>query len=472
MIRITLSRQVRLKLSVIGFVIFVLFPQPGYSGALADELYFTFKLNSVLPATPSSLLVLSPSFIKVPAGTVLSVHLLRGDQFISTSKLTFQKAFESERLIPSVPIASFVPSGGGGGAGQPLPNATLISGVADLAKVATEPSQYRLLWVLTEGIMGTPGRAVVTGSPVSFVDLQLTAVTASALVGDQKPGSILFFNRYTSSPSNPSREDTQLNLTNSSSTSPVFIRLFLVNGSSCDTTTIDLCLTPQQTVNFQMSDLDPGVKGYAIAVAMNAQGQPIRFNWLIGNAIVKQTASNLAGSFSSIMGAVAVAKRSQEDVPNQNGLAEMLFDDLNYDRLPGQVAFDSVPSQANALNLTTLSLYRPLPDLRGGPGVVPLKLSAWGQGSGGDVPATSGNLSTACYTDVAVGSLRLSPITVAQILPSGSTGWFAVMANDNLPVLGAQLTSGGFSGGNNSRPLTFSAEYKITLAVQPVTCPQ
>lgn len=450
---------------------------PGIQAATAspgDALYFLLTPNSSLPASPSSLLIQSPSYFDVPAGAVLTVHLMRGDTLVATSTLTFQQAYLNQLQLPAVPVAAFIPPGSPTGGGQPLPNATLEAGTADLTKVALEPSAYRLLWLLSAGVMGTPGRATVFGPPVGLatLDLKLSAVSSALLVGDQKPGSVLFFNRYSSNASNTSREDTTINLTNTSPTQTAYVRLFLITGATCQPAEVQLCLAPQQTVSLLMSDLDPGVKGYAMAVATNLQGEPIQFNWLTGNAILRQPGSNISGSYSSVLGAVAIAKRKEGNVPNTNGLAEMSFDDVNYDRLPGQIAFDSVPSQISATNATLLSIFRPLADLSGTASSVSVQITGWGQNGQGQVASSTGNLSSACYSEVTMGTFRLQPTPISQLLPSGATAWFAASANDLLPLLGAQFNSGEFNSGGNARPLTFSAEYKIKIPVTPVTCPQ
>lgn len=461
-----------IHLSLIVIFLLAAGSQAGVAGvAFSDALYFSLSPATPLPSQPSSLLIQSPSVIKVPRGAVLSVHLLRGDTWVATSTLEFQQALDNERLVPPVPIASFVPTGSPTDSGQPLPGATLTSGAADLTQIAGDPSRYRLLWILSSGEMATPGRAVATGSPVGFVDLKLSAVSAASLVGDQKPGSALFFNRFTSSASNSTFENTKINITNTSPISSVNIRLFLINASTCETTNYGICLAAQQTMSFETSDLDPGVKGYIVAVATNAQGEPIQFNWLIGNAIVKQSAPNLGRQFTSILGALAIAKRNSNVVVNSGGSAEMIFDDVQYERLPGQVAFDSVPSQFNGQNTTTISLYRPLTNLAGEVASSNVQLSAWGKNDQNQVVASGGNVSAVCYSDFAVSALRFTPTTVAQLLPSGSTAWFAASTLDGQPLLGAQLNSGEFNGGSNARPLTFVTEYRIRVPVTAVTCP-
>lgn len=467
------SNSVRLSRFLLAFfaaMIFTVVQTQASTAYFGDALYFSLMPNSTLPTSPSSLLVQSPSYIDVPAGAVLTVHLMRGETIVATSTLTFQQATLKPTLVPSVPVASFVPTGTSTGGGQPLENATLVAGQADLTRVAMEPSQYKLLWALSNGVMGTPGRVIVTGVPVSFVDLKLSAVSAASLIGDQKPGSVLFFNRYTSSASNPTRDNSTLNITNTSPTTSAFVRLFLVSGTTCQPTEIQLCLAAQETVSLLMSDLDPGVRGYAMAVATNSQGQPIQFNWLTGNVVVRQTASNVSGAYSSLLGAVALAKRKDGTIANVNGLAEMIFDDVNYDRLPGQVAFDSVPSQVGASNLTLVSLYRPLTDFTSIPSAA-VQITGWSKNNSGVVATSAGNLTSTCYSDVLMSTFRLQPTVINQFIPSGATGWFAASSVDLLPLMGSQFNTGEFNGGNNARPLAFSAEYKIRIPVAVVTCP-
>jgi hypothetical protein len=435
-----------------------------------DALYFSLLPVSPLPTQPSSLLIQSPSVINVPQGALLSVHLLRGDILVATSTLEFQQAFESDRVVPPVPIAAFVPAGSPTDGGQPLPGAKMTSGAADLNRLAGDLSRYRLMWVLSSGVMATPGRAVATGSTIGFVDLKLSAISAATAVGDQKPGSVLFFNRYTSSASNPALEDTKLNLTNTSPNATAYVRLFLVNSATCETTDYGICLAAQETMSLQLSDLDPGVKGYLVAVATNPQGEPIQFNWLIGNVIVKQSAANIGRLFTAVLGGMAIAKRNSSVVANTNGVAEMIFDDVNYERLPGQIAFDSVPSQFNGSNSTTVSLFRPTPNLTGEVTSTSVQLTAWGRDDQNEVISTGGNVLATCYSDFAVVALRFNPTTIAQLLPTGATAWFAASSVEGQPLMGSHLNSGDFNGGGNARPLTFVTEYKIRVPVTPVTC--
>lgn len=484
MIQNTLQRNCRRNfISSFSFVIVVLSmlalsrtPLLAATSSFGDALYFSLTPSANLPVTPSSLIINSPTYIDVPAGAKLSVYLMRGDNVISTSTLTFQNAYFNPQVFIPGQVASFVlPGASGASSGPTLQGATLAAGETDLAKIAMEPNAYRIMWVLSAGLMNAPSRAVITGGASSFmfVDLKLSAVSAAVRAGDQKPGSVLFFNRYTSSASNSTREDTIFNVTNTNPATSAYLRLFLVNGASCQTTELQLCLLAQQTVRFQMSDIDPGVKGYVIAVATNVLGEPIQFNWLTGNAILKQPGGNINGSYGSNLSALAVAKRKDGNVPNTNGLAEMVFDDVNYDRLPAQIAFDGVPSQSASSNATLLSLYRPVTDLTGAVPNATVQVTGWGGvDNQGKIISSTGNTTSACYSELAMGTFRLLPTPINQLIPSGTTAWFAASSTDLLPLLGTQFNSGEFNSGSNARPLSFTTEYKIRIPVAAVSCPQ
>jgi hypothetical protein len=451
-------------LALLGLLISPAFLRRGIAG---DTMYFSLQALAPLPAAPSSLLVQSPTFINVPAGAMLSVHLLRGENLIATSTLRFAEAYANQALLPPVPIASFVPPGDPAVPGQPLPGATLAPGQADLAALAAAPGEHRLLWTLSEGVIGTPGRAVVTGAQVGFVNLKLALVSPAARPAEPKPGSVLFFHRYSSNPTNTAREDTTLSLTNTHPAESAKVRLFLVSAASCQPVEFSVCLTPRQTLNALMSDIDPGIKGYVIAIACDAAGQPAQFNWLIGHTQVKQPSPMTGLPFDAALSALTVAKRAPGTVTASGGAAEMVFDDVMYDRLPGQIAADNVPSQSGGLNATTLAVYRPLANLAGGAATDTVQLSAYSDTGA----ASSAAVSLTCYRDLSVASLRLNPITLSNLLPAGVTAWLALSGNEALPLLGAQLNAGRFTGGAAARALAFSAEYRIRVPVNTPVCP-
>jgi hypothetical protein len=202
-----------------------------------------------------------------------------------------------------------------------------------------------------------------------------------------------------------------------------------------------------------------------IVVATDATGKPIQFNWLTGSSVLKN------GALSYGLNAHAVAKRDAAVVtPGGDNLAELIFDDVNYDRLPSQIAFEGIQSQANGANATTLSLYRPLANLA--LGATSTSVQVTGRNTTSPISSTTGGVSLACYTEIAVSNLRLAPVTVANLLPSGNTGWLSASVADNKPVLGVHFNMGAFNGGLSARPLAYAPEYRIKIPLANLTCGQ
>ena len=89
---------------------------------------------------------------------------------------------------------------------------------------------------------------------------------ATSEINDQKAGSILFYNIYTSSTANPGAQNTRFNITNTSDQFAAFVHLFFVEGATCSVADRYVCLTANQTTTFLASEQDPGTTGYVVAV--------------------------------------------------------------------------------------------------------------------------------------------------------------------------------------------------------------
>ncbi|MFN7926711.1 MAG: choice-of-anchor Q domain-containing protein [Blastocatellia bacterium] len=103
----------------------------------------------------------------------------------------------------------------------------------------------------------------------------------------QRAGSLLAFPYYTSKVAE--QKDTRLTVSNIGERR-AWVHLFFVDGTSCQQADQFLCLTPNASFSFKTSEYDPEATGFALAVAVDAQGNPVQNNVLIGNAFVRDGA--------------------------------------------------------------------------------------------------------------------------------------------------------------------------------------
>ena len=140
-------------------------------------------------------------------------------------------------------------------------------------------------------------------------------------INDQRTGSLLIYNYYTSNTS--AAQNTLISMTNTNTAVGVNVRLSFVNGVNGQISYSGLTFAPGQTTTFLMSDVDPGTTGYLIANALSDFGAPLQFDYLMGLATI-----TLASGHQATLGALAVPT-------NANG---------SYAALPRQLALDQVPS--------------------------------------------------------------------------------------------------------------------------------
>jgi len=285
-------------------------------------------------------------------------------------------------------------------------------------------------------------------------------------------GSVLIFNLHASNPANQNSEDTRINLTNTDPARMARVHLFFVDGVACSVADSYICLTPNQTASFLTSDLDPGTTGYIIAVAVDAQGCPTHFNYLIGDEYVKLSgghAANLpAEAISAIAGAPPACDKSSTT-------ATLKFDGVSYQMLPRMLAVDNLPSRAGG-NDTLLVLNRISGNLSGS-------------------VDTLGSISGILYNDTETGysfgfsggcQLRSTlnnnfPRTTPrydQVIPAGRSGWMKLWTSADTAILGAMInfnpntatSSGAFNQGHNLHKLRLTAAASLTIPVIPPNC--
>jgi len=367
-----------------------------------------------------------------------------------------------------------------------IPNASTVLYTATLAPSQTATVTYQA----QVGGLVTPGTILCSNLTVSFgggppltVQVCLTAdcpavgpgsiFPPSSEVSDQKAGSVLFYNFYTSSASGPHAEDTRINLTNIHPVLSVRVHLFFVEGPTCSVADSVLCLTPNQTASFRASDLDPGTNGYIVAVAIDSQGCPTNFNYLIGDEYVKLStghAANLgAEAFSALAGGLPLC--------NENSVtAQLNFDGISYNRAPRVLALDNIPSRVGG-NDTLLVINRFGGNLATG-------------------AARLGPIFGVLYNDTEQGfSFTFTPSTcqfrnsltnsfprttprIETVIPADRSGWMKLWSQGDEALLGAAINfnpnaaavAGAFNQGHNLHKLTLTTTAVLTIPIFPPSC--
>jgi hypothetical protein len=297
---------------------------------------------------------------------------------------------------------------------------------------------------------------------------------ASGEVSDQKAGSVLVYNLYSSSSAAPSSQNTRVSITNTHPGRAIAVHLFFVDGATCSIADSLVCLTANQTASFLASDIDPGTTGYIIAVASDrVTGCPIDFNYLIGDEYVKLAsghAANLAAeSFAALAGGLPACDGTAVT-------ALLAFDGVSYNRAPRVLAASNIPSRANG-NDTLIVLNR-----LGGS----LAASA----------ATLTNLFGILYDDAENPlSFTFSPGTCQfrssltnnfprtaprfeTFIPSGRSGWAKFYSLSDIGLLGAEINAnasaataaGAFNQGHNLHKLTLTTAASLTIPIFPPNC--
>jgi len=289
-----------------------------------------------------------------------------------------------------------------------------------------------------------------------------SAVPANTEGSGQVAGSVLVYNIYTSSV-NSARQDTRLTLTNTHPSSSVFVHLFFVDGQSCAVADRYVSLTANQTTSFLASDLDPEVTGFLVAVATDATGCPINFNYLIGSEYVKFESGHTAG-----LGAVAIPATGLVNYDPSQPTATLPFNGLTYGRLPRALALTNLPPviEGNQTMMIINRLGGNLTSSIGSPG------KFFGLLFDDIEVASSFTLtSPSCQMRGVISSNF--PRTVPrfdQIVPAGRSGWMKLWAETNQAISGAMINynaSNGFNDGHNLHILTLTDSVSYTIPVFP-----
>lgn len=287
---------------------------------------------------------------------------------------------------------------------------------------------------------------------------------------EHAPGSVLFFNYYSSDVARPQLENTRLNITNTDSARRVVLHLFFVSADDCRVADTFLCLTANQTTSLLASDFDPGMQGFLWAVAVDGQsGCPINFNHLIGSEFIKLSSGH-ATSLAAI--AIAALPRGPMACDPTDTTARLDFDGTDYNPVPRALAVNNIQSPLDG-NSTLLILNR-----------------IGGNFSTGTATRL-GDLLGLVYDDkeggysfrfdpsgcqyvqrIFDGAPRISP-PLTKVISRGHTGWLRLQHVADSAMFGAviNLNPNGFSHGHNLHALSYT-DASITIPLIPPMCGQ
>ncbi|MEO6724306.1 MAG: Ig domain-containing protein, partial [Blastocatellia bacterium] len=294
---------------------------------------------------------------------------------------------------------------------------------------------------------------------------------ATSPMSDQKAGSVLIYNVYTSS-TNPTQQNTRIALTNTNPALPAFVHLFFVDGTSCSVADSILCLTPNQTTSFLASDLDPGSTGYIVAIAVDTNGCPTNFNYLVGDEYVKFASGHAANLGAETITAIAGG------LPfcNSNSVtATLAFDGISYNVVPRVLALDNIPSRADG-NDTLLILNRIGGNLATGASTLG---SIFGILYDDSESGLSFSITGGCQLRSSLSNTfpRITP-RFEQFIPAGRSGWLKLFSQSDIGISGAAInfnanagtSAGAFNQGHNLHKLTNTSTANYTIPVFPPGC--
>jgi uncharacterized repeat protein (TIGR01451 family) len=294
----------------------------------------------------------------------------------------------------------------------------------------------------------------------------LMANSNDPVSSDQRPGSILIFPYYTSSAVSSSTHNTRISITNTEINRSVYLHLFFIDGTDGVVADSFICLTANQTTSFLMSDMDPDVNGYLIAVAVNENGCPTRMNVLVGEAAIRS-----AGGYAAIVPAEGVAALAQPTCVAASILTTIHLDGVQYSMLGRTLAVDSLPSPANGDSsmLVVNGIGGNLTD--GAPQIGKVNGLIFNDVEQGFSFTTTEGVQMA---QVLTSTFPRSTPRLPTIVPAGRTGWMKLSTqNSGLALVGLQmsrnLNPGSFGGGTNLHKLTVSPT-SLTIPVITPTC--
>jgi len=291
---------------------------------------------------------------------------------------------------------------------------------------------------------------------------------------DQKAGSLLVYNFYTSGATSGNSENTRINITNTSTSNPALVHLFFV-ANSCSIADSYICLTENQTASFLTSDVDPGVAGYLIALTVDNNGCPYAHNFLIGDEYVK-----LASGHAANLGAVAFSALyagTQPGCDANSTTAAIAFSGAfgGYNQAARVLAADNIPSRADG-NDTLVIINRLGGNLATGAATLSTLFGLL-YDDAENVLSFSVNGGCQLRNSLSNTFPRTAP-RFETFIPAGRSGWAKVYSQSAIAISGAMINlnanagaqANAFNGGHNLHHLTLTASDGYVIPVFPPSC--
>ena len=285
--------------------------------------------------------------------------------------------------------------------------------------------------------------------------------------------SVLIYPVYTSSPTNPNSSNTRINLTNTNPNKGTPVHLFFVDGASCSVTDAYVCLTANQTTTFLVSDLDPGTTGYVVAVAVDDNGCPASFNWLLGDEYVKFESGHFGNLTADCATRLPGAPQSCQVGANST---ELRFDGASYSLLPRVVAVSNIPDRASG-NDTLLTLHRLSGNLATGMDKLNSLFGILYDDAENGYSFNFNPNSCQFRSSLSNNFPRTAP-RFEQVIPGGRSGWMKLWSFDDAAIFGASInfnpdaaiSQSGFTHGHNLHKLRLTAAGILTIPIFPPNC--
>ena len=307
---------------------------------------------------------------------------------------------------------------------------------------------------------------------------------------DDKAGSLLIYNLYSSNAAFPEADNTRINLTNTNPYTGVVVHLFFVDGSTCSVADTFVCLLPSQTVTFTTAEVDPGTSGYIVAVAVDGPkgfaggtntGRPVSFNYLIGDEFIKFSAVLYQANLRAVAFAVVDNYGRPVDPkydPN-SPTAELIFDGApgNYNRAPQSLAVSNFPSPASGFvgeYFTHLVINRVGGDLTSSAARIGSIFGLLYDDLERALSFTFTSAQCQFRSTITASFPRTTP-RPHLFIPDGHSGWMKLFSqNPEVALVGSVIIGTNDrtfpSGGRNMHHLTLAKSAVYTIPVFPPNC--